>query len=270
MFEKNIKLKTVFEQVERVSSYLFAREWAERNGGNLSINVTEEMGTVLQEDLERAIFLEDTRVLEELKGSSFFITGTGLRIRDLNVVKMAQNACILRVSECGTGYHILWGGHRENFRPTSELSTHFAIHLNLINRGGRHKALLHTHPHELIVMTHNSILCKTSDILTHNLWKMIPEVRVFVPKGVAFIPYEMPGSQTLADKSLIQLEKRDVLVWEKHGALATGVDLDDAFDYVDVANKGAKVFLKCLSAGFEPEGLSCEQMSELEVQYLKK
>jgi len=270
MFEFSIKLKTIFEQVERVSSYLFTREWAERNGGNLSINVTEEMGTVLNEELERAIFVEDARVLDALKGCSFFITGTGLRMRDLVGSKMAQNACILRISECGQGYHILWGGHRENFRPTSELSTHFAIHLNLINRGGKHKALLHTHPHELIAMTHNRKLCETSDILTHNLWKMIPEVRLFVPKGAAFIPYEMAGSQTLADKSLIQLEKRDVLVWEKHGALATGVDLDDAFDYVDVANKGAKVYLQCLSAGFEPEGLAIEQMQELEERYLKK
>ena len=31
-----------------------------------------------------------------------------------------------------------------------------------------------------------------------------------------------------------------------------------------LANKGAKIFLQCLSAGFVPEGMSDAQMKELE------
>ena len=36
-------------------------------------------------------------------------------------------------------------------------------------------------------------------------------------------------------------------LWEKHGAVATGKDLLEAFDFIDVANKGTIIFLKCLS-----------------------
>jgi len=40
-----------------------------------------------------------------------------------------------------------------------------------------------------------------------------------------------------------------------------------AFDYIDVANKGAKLYLKCLSAGFEPEGVTKEEMKILKQEF---
>ena len=51
---------------------------------------------------------------------------------------------------------------------------------------------------------------------------------------------------------------------EKHGATATGEDVEKAWDYLDVANKGAKLLLTAWGAGFEPAGLSKEQLTELE------
>ena len=53
-------------------------------------------------------------------------------------------------------------------------------------------------------------------------------------------------------------------IWEKHGALATGENIEKAFDYLDVANKGAKMLLMAWSAGFEPTGLTLEEMKDLE------
>ncbi|MFX4315194.1 rhamnulose-1-phosphate aldolase, partial [Enterobacter sp. 63] len=61
-----------------------------------------------------------------------------------------------------------------------------------------------------------------------------------------------------------QLRHHDVAIWEKHGAVATGIDALQAFDFVDVANKGAKLHLMCLASGFEPEGVSMNDMRELE------
>ena len=45
---------------------------------------------------------------------------------------------------------------------------------------------------------------------------------------------------------------------------ATGESIVTAFDYLDVANKGAKMLLLAWCAGFEPKGLSQDQMKELE------
>ena len=37
-----------------------------------------------------------------------------------------------------------------------------------------------------------------------------------------------------------------------------------AWDFLDVANKGAKMLMMCWAAGFKPAGLSNEQLTELE------
>jgi rhamnulose-1-phosphate aldolase len=93
---------------------------------------------------------------------------------------------------------------------------------------------------------------------------MCPEIRVFVPKGVFCAPYEISGSEALADITISGLKSRNIVLWEKHGALATGENIEKAFDYLDVANKGAKMLLLAWSAGFEPAGLTIEQMKDLE------
>ncbi len=58
---------------------------------------------------------------------------------------------------------------------------------------------------------------------------MLPEVRAFVPRGIGIVPYCMPGSQVMADGTTTQLRHHDVAIWEKHGAVATGIDALQAF-----------------------------------------
>jgi rhamnulose-1-phosphate aldolase len=87
---------------------------------------------------------------------------------------------------------------------------------------------------------------------------------VFIPKGVFCAPYRLTGTESLAELTIEGLKTRNVILWEKHGALATGESIVTAFDYLDVANKGAKMLLLAWCAGFEPRGLSQDQMKELE------
>jgi len=77
------------------------------------------------------------------------------------------------------------------------------------------------------------------------------------------IPYAFPGSDELAELTVKSLRNSSVTVLNKHGALATGKDASEAFDFIDVANKGAKLYLKCLASGFEPAGLSKSEMKEI-------
>ena len=122
---------------------------------------------------------------------------------------------------------------------------------------------MHTHPIELIVMSHHKLF-QNEEKFNHSLWKMCPEVRVFTPKGVHCTPYALSGTEDLADVTIEGLKTRDVILWEKHGALATGTNMDTAFDLIDVSNKGAKLLLTCWSAGFEPVGLTKAELKELE------
>ena len=67
----------------------------------------------------------------------------------------------------------------------------------------------------------------------------------------------------IANGTTTKLLVNDVTIWEKHGAVSTGKDALEAFDYIDVANKGAKLFLGCLASGFVPEGVSDVDMQNL-------
>ena len=253
------EVSEILKDVSRIAGYLWNREWAERNAGNISIDISEYAGSI---NAARDIEFFPFSFPQEAADSTLFVTGTGCYLRDL-VDRIDEAACILKINAEASGYHILWGGKSGNFRPTSELITHVSIHCyNRINCPA-HRAVLHAHPLELIVLSHHPIF-KDEEKFNHSLWKMCPETRVFVPKGIHCAPYRLTGSPDLAKVTVDGLKKRDILLWEKHGALATGETLEKAFDYLDVANKGAKMLLLAWSAGFEPAGLTPEEMKDLE------
>jgi rhamnulose-1-phosphate aldolase len=252
-------INNLLKDVSRIAGYLWNKEWAERNAGNISIDISEYFDQVEQPEGSRYFQFS---LPKESANLTLFVTGTGCYLRSL-IDNIEEAACIMRINPDASGYHIIWGGHSENFRPTSELITHVTIHcFNKIHHPC-HKAVLHTHPLELIVLSHHSLF-KDEEKFNHSLWKMCPEIRVFVPKGIFCAPYSLTGSEELADVTINGLKKRDVVLWEKHGALATGENIEKAFDFLDVANKGAKMLLMAWSAGFEPTGLTLEEMKDLE------
>jgi len=250
------------DQASRTAALLWQKGWAERNAGNLSVNVTEHVPVEVPLGLFR--FIETPVEGEELAGESFLVTASGARFRDVadNPVRWLG---VARVSKKLDGYYLLWGGKdSDNFRPTSELPTHFAVHRLLRQKGAGRTSLLHTHPDELIALSHLKEYQDEAK-LNRALWGMLPEVKMYVPSGLGYVPYRAPGSRELADATVALFGKnRTAVLWEKHGALALGRNPLDAFDTIDVLNKAATVRLKCLMAGAEPEGLGPEAMAELE------
>lgn len=258
----NEEVRTEISKVSEVAGYLWQRQWCERNAGNISVNLT---GLI---DVKKDALTAERYVKANLPaaaaGMTIFVTGTGERLREL-VHKPEEVSCIIHIDEQASGYYIIWGGNKPDLRPTSEFVSHIGIHLVNAGAGKDFRCVLHTHPIELIAISHHPTLGKDEAALNRALWSMLPEIRVFVPKGVFIAPYELPGSEALAKLTIKGLETRDVVLWSKHGALATGRDALEAFDYIDVANKGALIYLKCLQSGFVPEGMTDEQMKELEV-----
>ena len=96
---------------------------------------------------------------------------------------------------------------------------------------------------------------------------MIPETKAFCPKGLGIIPYKLPGSVELAEATLKELEDYDVVMWEKHGVFAIGEDAMTAFDQIDVLTKSAQIYINAKCMGFEPDGMSQEQMKEMTVAF---
>ena len=251
-------LRCEIEKIAEVAGYLWQNGWAERNGGNITVNVTN----LVDDEIKALPAISEVKqigvTLPSLKGTYFYCKGTGKRMRDLARFPM-DNGSIIRVLDDCASYVIIADNP---VMPTSELPSHLTVHAHLIETGSPYKATVHTHPIELVAMSHNRAFLG-KDVLTNILWSMIPETKAFCPLGLGIVPYTLPGSNELADATLKELEEYDVVMWEKHGVFAKGLDVMDAFDQIDVLSKSAKIYINAKCMGFEPEGMSQEQMAEM-------
>ena len=317
------KLAAVIGQCAEVAGYLWKKGWAERNGGNLTYDITdlvddemralpalsipgaaagapesaapataatlgaadpaaasapEAVGTpaAAAEDAESAASAAVPKaagapkaaasaaipigsVLPHLKGRWFYVKGTGRRMRDLARDPMA-GGCIIRITPDCAHYEMVADAP---VMPTSELPSHLGLQNYLKGSGSSYKATLHTHPIELVALSHIRRFC-SSEELTRTLWSMIPETLAFAPLGLGFIPFANPGTQELADATLKEISRYDVVLWEKHGTVAVGTDMMDAFDQTDVLNKAACIYKAACQMGTPPEGMSDAQMREIQ------
>lgn len=258
ILEGRPELARKIEEVAEVAGYLWQKGWAERNGGNITINITE-----LADDEMRSLAPISAPVpigvtLPHLRGCWFFCKGTNRRMRDLARRPM-ENGSIIRILDDCASYEIVADNP---VRPTSELPAHLSMHEQMIASGNGYRAALHTHPIDLVAMSHNPEFLK-KDVLTNLLWSMIPETRAFCPKGLGIVPYRMPSSVELAERTVEELRDYDVVLWEKHGVCAVAENIVEAFDMVDTLSKSAQIYQTARNMGFIPDGMSQRQMDEL-------
>ena len=255
-------LKKEVEKIAEVAGYLWQNGWAERNGGNITVNVT----IFIDDEVRNMPAISEVKqigtTLPFLKGCYFYCKGTGKRMRDLARWPMDNGSLILIIDYCASYVIIAYN----LVQPTIELPSHLTVHNHLIEKGSSYNATVHTHPIELVAMSHSKEFLK-KDVLTNILWSMIPETKAFCPLGLGIIPYKLPGSVELADATLSELDDYDVVLWEKHGVFAQGLDVMDAFDQIDVLSKSAKIYINARCMGFVPEGMSEEQLKEMTVAF---
>jgi len=252
-------LEAVAREIAEVGTHLWARGWAERNAGNLSVDVTELVSTE-EPDPVRCVELPGAVAQPELAGRCFLITATGARLREL-ADRGSRCLLLVRIEAGLDRYRILWDREGTSL-ATSELPAHLEVHGFLRKSGSPCSAVLHTHPTHLIALTQIEALAR-EDVLNQLLWSMHPEVKVVLPEGVGFAPYRCPGSDELATATVEALRDHRLCLWEKHGCVSVGHDIVEAFDLIDTANKAAEIYLLCRGTGQEPQGLSPEQLDEI-------
>lgn len=258
MIRNNKALMHEIARIAEVAGYLWTKGWAERNGGNISVNVTALISEEEKNLPPIAPEVSLPEAMAALGGHIFYVTGTGKRMRYV-AKEPFENGSLIRISADGLSFGII---AEKPIAPTSELPSHLMMHNYLRAQGRDNKVVLHTHPTDLIGMTH----CKPfmqSEVITRLLWSMIPECRIIVPKGIGIVPYEIPGTVELAHATIKQLEKHDVVFWEKHGILAVGDDIIECFDAIDTLSKSAQIYFSARMAGYEPEGMTSKQMDDL-------
>jgi len=260
------EIQKLLADISEVAQYLWDRGWAERNAGNISVNITEYFDETEMKELSSFPVFTLHKQYPDLVNQIFLVTGTGTRMRDL-ARNPILNVCLVYIDENTSGCHIFCSDNSTgSIQPTSELPTHLSIQQLLRKKQAPEKVVLHTHVLELIALTQIPSL-KSEEALNRLLWGMHPETLIFVPDGIGFIPYTLPGTEKIALATLKGLEKHQVILWEKHGCMAIGKSLPEAFDTIDILAKSAKVFFLCRMAGIEPEGLTPEQLNEIRATY---
>ena len=86
-------LSLKIEQIAEAAGYLWQKGWAERNGGNITVNITEYVDDAIR---QLPAICEENPIgltLPHLKGQYFYCKGTGKRMRDLARYPME---CLLR------------------------------------------------------------------------------------------------------------------------------------------------------------------------------
>lgn len=259
-------LQNIMAEIAEVAGYLWERGWAERNSGNISVDVT---GFMLVEKKRPHLRIALPISQPELAGRSFFVKVAGARMRDV-LHHPDQNLLLITIHDDLKGYDIVMGGEDKTSRPTSEFISHLKVHQYIRQNNMDQKVFLHTHPTHLIALSHYRDYCSNENKLSRLLLTMHPEVKILLPEGVGFVPYRCPGSEELADVTIDIIKKHRVILWEKHGGGAIARSPAEAFDMIDMVNKAAQIFLICRSAGYEPDGLTSMQLAEIERAFSSK
>ena len=251
-------LRAIVDDIADISHYIWESGWSAANGGNLTVDVTELVPESLSADANQRVLSLPLGV-PALAGHSMFVTASGERFRD--VPKHPEKALVLiRVLPGGDSCRVLWGGE-EGGRPTSELAAHLRIHQYLRERNATQRVVLHAHPTHIIAMTHLPEF-RTSDFV-RVLEVSLSTAYVFLQEGIGMVGPEQMGSATLADETVRLLDGRRVVLWERHGCVAIGDDVSEAFDLTDMMEKASEIFLACVAAGYEPKRMTAREIEEL-------
>ena len=240
----NARLKIHFKEISETALYLWERGWAEKNAGNFSINLTGEV----QFDMNRIAVLpvfSFKKTFHNLKNNFVLVSPTGSRMREISKEPL-KYCLILHISKTGKEYQYfnLSGDGKiliPVLQPTSELQTHIAYQNLFREINSDNKAVLHSHPTEIIALTHLKKYTSEKK-LNKLLLKMHPEAEMFIPEGVGLVPVITPGTEEIAESTLESARAHRVVIWEKHGCFAAGKSLSDAFDLIDIVSKCAKIF----------------------------
>ena len=147
----NQKVKQMIDQVAEVAGYLWQKGWAERNGGNITVNITEQVDDELRALPAISPVYQIGTTLPHLKGCYFYCKGTNMRMRDLARWPM-DNGSIIRILDDCSSYVII---AEKPVKPPTDLPPHLALHNYLLAKRAPYRASLHTHPIELVALTHN-------------------------------------------------------------------------------------------------------------------
>jgi rhamnulose-1-phosphate aldolase len=207
--------------------------------------------------------IELPQSVPELAGVTFFVSGSGRRLREIIDEPTASIACIV-VNEGGKTGKLYTAPHRRFERVTSEFNSHLAVHYDQICTSNTNfHAVIHAQPVHLTYLSHIPRYQEAQYLNTHLLrWQ--PETIINLPEGIGFIPFRLPGSPELMAANVEALRKHRIVIWAKHGVMArSDVSVKRAADRVEYAETAAKYEYLNLCDGEIGDGLSVDEIRSI-------
>ncbi len=233
------ELDELLRLVGEAGARLVEIEAAEGAAGNISVFLGWDVDAAARFPLVRPYALP--QAVPELAGFTFLVTGSGRRLREIGRDPEA-NLCALRIENGGETATLRTSPRCLFERPTSEFNSHLAVHREMIAADGLNfHTVIHAQPLYLTYLSHIPRYQNTRFLNTHILrWQ--PETLVNLPKGVAYLPFLLPGSSELMAANVNAMrEGYRVVLWAKHGVMArSDQSVKRAADRIEYAETGAK------------------------------
>jgi rhamnulose-1-phosphate aldolase len=260
--EMNEKFETLLSQVGSTANEIWLRGWAEANAGNISVRIERDI--LPEKSAAEGGWKEIGRTLPEIAGDFFLVSGTGTYLKNFQR-SPSDNLGIIEIDSTGGKYRVIWGC-RSGRSPTSELITHLQAHsTRKAVSENKDRAVLHTHcPHLTAI---GCIEKLNTEKLTSLLWQIHTECLILLPDGVEYIPWIMPGSAELADATAKGFAKRHVVVWQFHGIIAAGADLDKILGLIGTVEKTCGMYLQAKAAGGIKNKISKRELIEISKRF---
>lgn len=221
LIDKSSEFRELLYRISRVAEAIFHHGWAEANAGNLSIDITEIVKKYYPASVSKDRF--------------FLVSKTGSRFRQM--MRCPESGLMIIELDSADKFY------GANDLPTSEWPCHKAMHL--ANKDSHYPCLLHSHSTEIIALC-NTPLIHDPSMLNATLANLLPELGIYLPKGIAVSEPAPPGSLQLAKCSVSSIDDRQILIWPGHGLLCRARDIDTALDLMEIANKAARIyFMTC-------------------------
>lgn len=225
----------------RLCSDAWNQGFHECNGGNVSYRLTAEDVTAT-----RSFFYDNPSSWVSLGtsvagmgGEYVLVTGAGVHLRQVPLDPDATIG-IVEISSAGDAWRIVWG-FKNGGVPTSEFSTHVAVHaVRKAATNGASRVLYHAHPAQVIALT--KVLPLDARTFTRTLWKALSESMVACPEGIGVVPWVAPGGDDIARATAEAMQTTNVCVWAHHGLMCAAEDYDMALGRVMTIEKAATIY----------------------------
>ena len=238
---KNLKNAPFVKELGEIADNMYRLGWNERNGGNISLLLTDEELAEFREDEDK--ILRDLPLavsFPDFAGRHFLVTGTGKYFK--NISKSPETCLgLIRISEDGSVAHLLWG-YSQGDSFTSEIIMHLGAHQQRLKTEPRQRVVMHAHPVNTIAMTHVHPWDERE--FTRSIWQTCTECIVIFPDGIGLLPWMVSSNASIGVASAEKFSEYRILVWALHGCTVTGTSLDEAFGLLETVEKGAEIYMK--------------------------